>query len=60
MASEEQGESALEFADVVDAANEKLEDRNDDYWPEPLYGSIHLSEEWVRLIWKHSIMPEPH
>jgi MoxR-like ATPase len=49
-------ENLLWVADVVDVANEKLKDRNAAIGPSH-FMVPHLSEEWVRLIWKHSIIP---
>lgn len=44
-------------ARVVDRANEKIDDRNLAIGPSHFMDKDHLTEEWVEMIWQHSVLP---
>jgi hypothetical protein len=48
--------SLIWVADVIDEANRRLADRNSAIGPSH-FMQDDLDDEWVRLIWKHSILP---
>ena len=45
------------LAEVLDRANEKLDDRNLAIGPSHFMDKDRLTEDWIEMIWQHSVLP---